>query len=157
MELLQIDSIDEKKQCRIRVTETDFVIEGDFYYLVNKEFRPVKGGRGTCSIKEYMGLGSLRKRSPKKLLQFIGLACILEVFDAVAGKIGDYLFFLDTDWTSWFVNAAAILCIIQGLRLFFSKKKVIEISFLSKRFCVDEKLFRSEDMNRLHQILTKLR
>ena len=54
---------------------------------------------------------------------------------------------MDTDWTSYFVNAAAILCVIQGLRLFFSKKKVIEISFLSKRFCVDEKLFRNEDIN----------
>ncbi|MCM1190099.1 MAG: hypothetical protein NC541_12480 [bacterium] len=157
MELLQIDGISDKKQCHISVSETDFVIEGDFYYLVNKEFRPVKSGRGTCSIKEYMGLGSLRKRSPKKLLQFIVLACILELFDTVAGKIGDYLFFLDTDWTSWFVNAAAILCVIQGLRLFFSKKKVTEISFLSKRFCVDEKLFRNEDIDRLHQLLMKLR
>ena len=104
-----------------------------------------------------MGLGSLRKRSPKKLIQFIVLACILELFDTIAGKMGDYLFFMDTDWTSYFVNAAAILCVIQGVRLFFSKKKVIEISFLSKRFCVDERLFRNEDINRLHQMLLKLR
>ena len=106
---------------------------------------------------EYMGLGSLRKRSPKKLIQFIVFACILELFDTIAGKMGDYLFFMDTDWTSYFVNAAAILCVIQGVRLFFSKKKVIEISFLSKRFCVDERLFRNEDINRLHQMLLKLR
>lgn len=157
MELLHIDGISNKKKCGITVTDTDFCIEGDFYYLVNKEFRPVKNGRDTCSIKEYMGLGSLRKRSPKKLIQFVVLACILELFDTIAGKIGDYLFFMDTDWTSYFVNAAAILCVIQGLRLFFSKKKVIEISFLSKRFCVDEKLFRNEDIDRLHQILIKLR
>lgn len=157
MELLHIDSIPDKKHCSIHVSDTDFMINGDFYYLVNKEFRSVKNGNDKCSIKEYMGLGSLRKRSPKKLIQFIVFACILELFDTIAGKMGDYLFFMDTDWTSYFVNAAAILCVIQGLRLFFSKKKVIEISFLSKRFCVDEKLFRNEDINRLHQILLKLR
>lgn len=157
MDLLHINSISDKKQCYIRVSDTDFIIEGDFYYLVNKEFRPVKNGRDTCNIKEYMGLGSLRKRSPKKLIQFVVLACILELFDTITGKISDYLFFMDTDWTSYFVNAAVILCVIQGLRLFFSKKKVIEISFLSKRFCVDEKLFRNEDIDRLHQILIKLR
>ncbi len=157
MELLHIDSISGNKQCSIRVLEDTFAIEGDFYYLVNKEFHPVKNGRDTCSIREYMGLGSLRKRSPRKLMQFIVLACILELFDTIAGKIGDYLFFMDTDWTSYFVNAAAILCVIQGLRLFFSKKKVIEISFLSKRFCVDEKMFRDGDLDKLHQILMKLR
>lgn len=150
MDLLHIDSISDKKQCHIQVSDTYFIIEGDFYYLVNKEFRSVKNGKDTCSTKEYLGLGSLRKRSPKKLMQFLVLACILELFDTIAGKIGDYLFFIDTDWTSYFVNAAAILCVLQGLRLFFSKKKVIEISFLSKRFCVDEKLFRNEDIDRLH-------
>ena len=157
MELLQIDSLPDKKHCSIQVSDTEFMIKGNFYYLINKEFRPVKNGNDKCSIKEYMGLGSLRKRSPKKLMQFIVLACILELFDTIAGKMGDYLFFMDTDWTSYFVNAAAILCVIQGVRLFFSKKKVIEISFLSKRFCVDEKIFRNEDINRLHQMLLKLR
>lgn len=157
MDLLHIESTSDKKQCCIHVSENVFFIEGDFYYLVNKEFRPVKSGRDTCCIKEYVGLGSLRKRSPKKLIQFVVLACILELFDIIAGKLGDYLFFMDTNWTSCFVNAAVILCVIQGLHLFFSKKKVIEISFLSKRFCVDEKLFRTEDMDKLHQILMKLR
>ncbi len=157
MELLQIDSLPDKKHCSIQVSDTEFMIKGNFYYLINKEFRPVKNGNDKCSIKEYMGLGSLRKRSPKKLIQFIVLACILELFDTIAGKMGDYLFFMDTDWTSYFVNAAAILCVIQGVRLFFSKKKVIEISFLSKRFCVDERLFRNEDINRLHQMLLRLR
>ena len=157
MELLQIDSLPDKKHCSIQVSDTEFMIKGNFYYLINKEFRPVKNGNDKCSIKEYMGLGSLRKRSPKKLIQVIVLACILELSDTIAGKMGDYLFFMDTDWTSYFVNAAAIHCVIQGVRLFFSKKKVIEISFLSKRFCVDERLFRNEDINRLHQMLLKLR
>lgn len=97
MDLLHIEGISDKKQCCIHVSDTDFIIEGDFYYLVNKEFRPVKNHKDICCIKEYMGLGSLRKRSPKKLIQFVVFACILELFDAIAGKLGDYLFFMDTD------------------------------------------------------------
>lgn len=157
MELLYIDSLSGNKHCCIRVSEEEFAIEGDFYYLINKEFHAVTNGRDTCSIKEYLGIGYLCKRSPKKLMQFVIIAFILELFNTIAGKISEYLFFLNTDWISYFVNAAAILCLIQGLRLFFSKKRVIEISFLSKRFCVDEKLFSDEDINRLNQILLKLR
>ena len=157
MELVHIESLPGKKHCSISISEDCFMIEGDFYYLVNKEFRNVKNGRDTCSIKEYMGIGSLRKRSPKKLMQFVALTFILELLNTIAGKIDDYLFFMDTDWTSYFVNIAAILCLIQGLRLFFSKKKVVEISFLSKRFCVDEKLLCNEDIERIHHILMNLR
>ena len=75
----------------------------------------------------------------------------------VAGKIGDYLFFMNTDLTSYIVNTAAILCLLQGVRLFFSKKKVYEISFLSKRFCVDEKDFNEQDINKMNEVMIKLR
>ena len=157
MEILHIQGKSDKKSCDIRIADDEFIIEGDFYYLINKEFHEVKNSKDSCPIKEYLGLGSLRKRSPKQLMTFIVLAVVLEFINMIAGKIGDYLFFMNTDWTSYFVNAAAILCIVQGIRLFFSKKNVVEISFLTKRFCVDEKIFKDEDINRLNQILLKLR
>ena len=144
MELLQIDSLpNKKKSCSIQITEEQFLIQGDFYYLVNKEF--------------HLGLSAMRKRSPKKTLRFLILAVILEFFDTLAGKIEDIFFFADTDWTSYFVNTAVILCVVMGFVAFFSKKKVIEISFLSKRFCVDEDLFSEEDINKMNHILLKLR
>ena len=157
MELLHINGAFGDKQCSISISEDTFLIEGDFYYLQSKEFYPVKNGKDSCPIKEYMGLGTLRKRSPKKLMQFVIIACILEVVNAIAGKISDYLFFVDTSWTSYFVNTLALLCLIQGLRLFFSKKKVIEISFLTKRICVDENMFCKDDINKLNQIMMQLR
>ena len=158
MNLLEITSSSSKKKyCIIQVTEEEFCIQGDFYFLVNKEFYKSKTRTDTCSIKEYMGLGKLRKRSPKKTLFFIALAVILEFVDMLAGKINDIFFFTNTDWTSYIVNTVAFLCVTAGIIAFFSKKKVIEISFLSKRICVDEKLFAEEDINRLHQLLTKLR
>lgn len=157
MEILHIQGKSDKKSCDIRIVDDEFIIEGDFYYLINKEFHKVQNGKDSCPIKEYLGLGSLRKRSPKQLITFIVFATVLEFVNMIAGKIGDYLFFMDTGWTSYFVNAAAILCVVQGLRLFFSKKKVVEISFLTRRFCVDETLFKDADINKLNQIMLKLR
>ncbi len=104
-----------------------------------------------------MGLATLRKRSPKKTLFFLAFALILEMIDKIAGKINDIFFFADTSWTDYVVNTALVICILFGLWAFFSKKKVFEISFLSKRFCVDEKLFAEDDINRLHKVLMKLR
>lgn len=158
MELLQIDSLpNKKKSCSIQITEEQFLIQGDFYYLVNKEFHKAETRKGSCSAKEYLGLSAMRKRSPKKTLRFLILAVILEFLDTLAGKIGDIFFFADTSWTSYMVNTAVLLCVIFGIVAFFSKKKVIEISFLSKRFCIDENLFDEKDITKLDNLLLKLR
>ena len=43
MNLLEINSLPDKdKQCTIQITEKQFNIQGDFYYLVNKEFHKSK-------------------------------------------------------------------------------------------------------------------
>jgi hypothetical protein len=158
MELLRISSLsNNKKQCLIQVTDEQFVIQGHFYYLVNKEFHKSKTRCGSCSVKEYLGLGTLRKRSPKKTLLFLAFAVALEIVNTIAGKISDILFFADTSWTDYVVNTVVVLCVLLGLRAFFSKKKVIEISFVSKRFCVDEKLFAEDDIDKLDRVLMKLR
>lgn len=158
MELLRISSLsNNKKQCSIQVTDEQFVIQGHFYYLVNKEFHKSKTKSGSCSVKEYLGLGTLRKRSPKKTLLFLAFAVALEIVNTIAGKISDIFFFADTSWTDYVVNTVVVLCVLLGLRALFSKKKVIEISFLSKRFCVDEKLFAEDDIDKLDRVLMKLR
>ena len=158
MKLLEINSLPNKgKRCAILVTEEQFCIQGDFYYLVNKEFHKSKAKNDNCPIKEYMGLGSLRKRSPKKILFFLAFAVVLEFVDMIAGKIEDILFFANTDWISYIVNTLAVICLVVGIVALFSKKNVIEISFLSKRICIDEKLFAEGDINRLHQLMVKLK
>lgn len=82
---------------------------------------------------------------------------VLEIVNTIAGKINDIFFFADTSWTDYVVNTVIVLCILLGLRALFSKKKVVEISFVSKRFCVDEKLFAEDDINKLDRVLMKLR
>ena len=158
MKLLEIKSLPfKKKQCTIQVTEEHFNIQGDFYYLVNKEFHKSRTRKDSCPVKEYMGLGTLRKRSPKKTLLFLAVAVVLELANTLAGKIEDVFFFANTDWTSYIVNTLAVICLVFGIVAFFSKKKVIEISFLSKRICVDEKMLATEDIDKLNQLMTKLR
>lgn len=158
MKLLEIASLPfKKKQCTIQIIEEQFSIQGDFYYLVNKEFHKSKTRRDSCPVKEYMGLGTLRKRSPKKTLFFIAVAVVLEFVNMLAGKIEDIFFFTNTEWTSYIVNTVAILCVVAGVVALLSKKKVIEITFLSKRICVDEKLFAEDDINKLHQFMIKLK
>lgn len=158
MELLKISSLPNKrKSCSIQVTDELFAIQGHFYYLVNKEFRKSKTKSGSCSVKEYLGLATLRKRSPKKTLLFLAFAVVLEIVNTIAGKISDIFFFADTSWTDYVVTTVVVLCILLGLRALFSKKKVIEISFISMRFCVDEKLFAEDDINKLDRVLMKLR
>jgi len=158
MQLLKINSLPTKrKRCFIQVTDEQFTIQGSFYYLVNKEFHKSKTCIDNCSVKEYLGLSPLHKRSPKKTLYFLAFAVALEFVDMLSGKLEDIFFFADTSWTSYIVNTIAILSVIFGAVAFFSKKKVIEISFLSKRFCVDEKLFDEDDISKLDRFMTKLR
>lgn len=158
MELLRISSLPNKrKNCSIQVTDEQFAIQGHFYYLVNKEFRKSKTQSGSCSVKEYLGLATLRKRSPKKTLLFLAFAVVLEIVNTIAGKISDIFFFADTSWTDYVVNTIVVLCILLGIRALFSKKKVVEISFVSKRFCVDEKLFAEDDIDALDKVMIKLR
>ena len=105
MELLRISSLSNKrKNCSIQVTDEQFLIQGHFYYLVNKEFRKSKTKKGSCSVKEYLGLAALHKRSPKKTLFFLAFAVTLEIVDTLAGKINDIFFFADTGWTDYVVN-----------------------------------------------------
>lgn len=157
MEILHLSGTTKNRKCQLVVTENTFVVTGDYYYLVDKEFKKSNRKQDTAVIKDYMGLGTLRKRSPKKMFLFIGFALVLEIVGAIAGKITDLLFMFDTGWTDYFVNTAAVICLLVGLAYLFSKKKVYEISFRTKRICVDEKMFSNADMRKLDKVLLGLR
>lgn len=158
MKIFEINSLpNRRKRCTIQIIDNQFIIQGNYFYLVNKEFYKSVKEIDSCPVEDYMGLGLLRKRSPKKTLYFLVFAVILEFVNMLAGKLEDIFFFVNTEWTSYIVNTVAVMCVIVGVVAFFSKKKVIEISFLSKRICVDEKLFLEDDINRLHQLMIRLR
>ena len=39
------------------------------------------------------------------------------------------------EWLNYILNMTVVICIVLGIMLFFSKKKVVEISFTDKRIC----------------------
>lgn len=157
MNLLRMSGSTKKMKCDIVVTETFFVISGDYYYLLDKEFMKVLGGRDVIPISEYMGLGVLKKRSPKKMFFFIGAAFLLEVLGNLSDKINNIFSEANIEWMNNLNNVCAMLALVIGIGYFFSKKSVYEISFRTKRICVDEKSFLMEDMKKLDKIMLELR
>lgn len=153
MESYKICGAKRNRKCELIVSDEELTIRGDYYYLNDKEFSKVSGREEHLSKSEYMGLNVLRKRSTKKMFLFIGLSVVLELVGKLADKIGDIFFMYDTGWTDYCVNICAVICLIVALMYLFSKKKVYEISFLSKRVCVDEKMFTYEDMMKLDKLL----
>ncbi len=71
-------------------------------------------------------------------------------------KANDYLQWIDRsislpEWMNTSMNVMAIICILIGAAMFFSKKRVIEISFTDKRICVPQKSMTKQEYDTLYQ------
>ena len=93
-----------------------------------------------------------------KVSNFLGLGYLTEGVD----KINSYLQWMGhsislPDWMNTTMNVLAVICLLLGLVLFFSKKKVIEISFTDKRICVPQKSMSSAEYQTLYQTLIHTR
>ncbi len=99
----------------------------------------------------------LIKCSLKKCLMLVIAGSILVAVNMIidkhtewVDKANDYLKWIDKsitmpEWMNHIMNALAVICVLSAVALFFSKKKVIEISFTDKRICVPQtSLTRSE-------------
>lgn len=162
-------SPNEKRFYSVKVFSDNILFEGKFWYLRNKEFYRCRTGKETAFIKNYIGMGYLAKRSYKKCIAFILGGTILEfmktIFDKLsewADKANEYLKWIDKsielpEWMTYSMNAMAGLCIILGVIFLFSKKKVVEISFLDKRICVPQSSMSQMEYNKLHQQIMALK
>ncbi len=148
---------------RITVNRKDIQFAGEFWYLKKKEFVKCPGGKETALSQNFLGMGYLSKRSFRKTLLFVLAGSALEVVKLVIDKLtewidkaNDYLQWIDRSislpgWMNVTMNIMAIICILIGTALLFSKKKVIEISFTDKRICVPAKSMTSQEYNTLYQ------
>ncbi|MCM1188467.1 MAG: zinc ribbon domain-containing protein [bacterium] len=149
----------------ITVNRETLLLTGDFWYLRDKEFVKSHGSSDSAQIKNFIGMGYLAKRSFKKCLLFVIAGSALEVVKTVIDKLtewvdkaNDYLKWIDQSvslpgWMNGTMNVLAILCILLGIALFFSKKKVIEISFTDKRICVPQKSMSDSEYRSLYQAI----
>lgn len=147
----------------ITVNRIDICFAGDFWYLKDKEFIKCKSKQENALIQNFIGIGYLAKRSFKKCLLFVMAGSLLEVVKLIIDKIAEwidkannYLEWIDRSismpvWMNYTLNTLTVICILIGIALFFSKKKVIEISFTDKRICVPQKSISKSEYNMLYQ------
>ncbi len=160
--LYKLAENNNRKYC-ITVNRKDIQFAGDFWYLKEKEFVKCSAKKETALPQNFLGMGYLAKRSFRKTLLFVFAGSALEVVKLIIDKLtewidkaNDYLQWIDRsislpEWMNTTMNIMAIICILIGVALFFSKKKVIEISFTDKRICVPEKSMTKQEYNTLYQ------
>ncbi len=108
-------------------------------------------------------MGYLAKHSPKKCMAFILGGTTLEIIktiidklNSILDKINNYLQWIDMsielpEWMTYTMNTIAFVCIVLGIVFFFSKKKVVEISFMDKRICIPQRSITKNEFNMLYQ------
>ena len=155
--------ITDNRKCEISVLPDRIIFSGKFFYLRDKEFYPNKVHTDTALLANYLGMGYLSQRSYKKTLLFVICGTLLEVaklaldkLSELVDKANNYLRWIDAsislpEWMNTTVNIMAGVCILFGIVLFFSKKKMIEISFTDKRICVPQKSLSNYEYNMLYQ------
>lgn len=160
--LYKLAENNNRKYC-ITVNRKDIQFTGDFWYLKEKEFVKCSAKKEMALPQNFLGMGYLAKRSFKKTLLFVFAGSVLEAVKLVIDKLtewidnaNDYLQWIDKsislpEWMNSTMNIMAIFCILIGVALFFSKKKVIEISFTDKRICIPEKSMTRQEYNILYQ------
>lgn len=153
----------------IKVYTNQLIINGSFWYLKDKEFYRNSNNSDSANIQNFLGMGYLNKRSYRKTLIFVLGGTILETIKMIVDKLSDlvnkannYLQWIGqeiclSEWLNNTVNVLAIICLILAVTLFFSKKKVIEISFTDKRICIPQKSMSNREYMEIYQIIQTLR
>lgn len=157
----------DHRKYSLKVYQDRLAIDGRFWYLRDKEFI-LQNGNATAFIHNYLGMGYLSMRSYKKTLAFVFGGVILGTIKTIIDKLSDLAdkanFFLGwigqtftlPEWLNTIFNMAVVICIILAIILFFSKKKVVEISFTDKRICIPQKSISQEEYYELYQTIKNL-
>lgn len=159
----------ENRKCDIKVMGDRIDFSGQFLYLKDKEFYPNRGQSDTALVCNFLGMGYLSQRSYRKTLLFLVSGVTLEAAKLVldkaselADKANDALQWFDWElvlpgWMNITVNLLALICLIFGAILFFSKKRVLEISFTDKRICIPRNAISDSEYAKLYQTIKTLR
>ena len=159
--------ITEKRKCDIKVFSDKVVFDGSFWFLKDKDFYHNKTRTEIANPKDFIGIGYLKKRSYRKGIIFVfagtileGIKFVIDKLNSLVGKANKYLDWLDMSielpvWLEYVMNGATIVCLFLAIRYFFSKKKVIEVSFINKRICIPEKSLTSQEFVNLRESILK--
>lgn len=161
--------VTEKRKCDIKVWSDRIVFSGKFLYLRQQEFYSNKGLSDTALPRNFLGMGYLSQRSYRKTLLFIISGVLMEGAKLLLDKLSELLDnanrFLQwigqaitlPDWMNTTVNLLAVICLALGVILFFSKHKVVEISFTDKRICIPQKSITHAEYTELYHTIKELK
>ena len=153
----------DSRSYSIMVNKDCVLFDGNFWYLKNKEFVKCSNKKETAQTKNFLGMGYISKRSYKKSLWFVVMGSMLEIVKVIIDKLTEWidranmiLLWSDKticlpDWITATMDILTIICVLLAIALLFSKKKVIEISFVDKRICVPKKSMTQSEYNMLYQ------
>lgn len=159
----------DNRNYEIKVYAKQLIINGSFWYLKDKEFYRNQNNSDNATIQNFLGMGYLNKRSYQKTIIFVLGGTILEtvkmIVDKLSGLVSQANNYLQRTgheiclpgWLNNTVNVLAIICLILAVILFFSKKKVVEISFTDRRICIPQKSISNREYMELYQIIQTLK
>lgn len=159
----------ERRSYDIQVLPDRVLFRGKFWYLKDYDFYRCKTENDMAYIRDFIGMGYLAKRSYRKGVAFVFGGAVLMLIKALLDKLSewtekanDYLKWIHRavtlpEWLDYMMYGVAAVCLILAVLYFFSKKKVIEISFLTKRICVPEKSMTPQEFAYLRQTILRLR
>lgn len=155
---------DDHRKYRLNIYQDRLTIDGQFWYLKDKEF-VTQNGTATALLHNYIGMGYLNKRSYRKTLAFVFGGVILGAINSLIDKLGELAdkansvfrwigqTFTLPEWLDYILNITIVICIVLGILLFFSKKKVVEISFTDKRICIPQSSLSNAEYAGLYQVI----
>lgn len=131
-------SKNENRDFRIVVRQNEVIFDGMFSYIINSEVKKARRIYDCVPTVNFLGIGYRESRSNRKFCIFLMLAAIVELLHMFLKKVlilrmSASTFYSIMNFILYFV---AGMCLVAGIIFFFSKTKVIEISFLNKSICV---------------------
>ncbi len=133
----------------IHISDSDFAIQG-MYALYSGMDTKFISAEESVSITEFLGIGVTRQRPYKQILKFCVLVSAVLFLPRVFRYIDHRVF-------AFITLALIILFVIQGIKLLFSKKEWIEISFVSRHFFVPKKSMTEQEFRELSAAINERR
>lgn len=143
----------ESRKYDICISNGLFSISGDFWYLKDKNFYSSKGAQDTARTSDYIGCGYITKRSYRKCIEFVVWAVL---FNVIKNIIDFICKFAETPKPLLIIYYIVIaICAFNIIRYFLDKKKIVDISFMNKRFAIPQNSINDRELHELKEAINK--
>lgn len=143
------------RKYEISIENNIFKIAGNFYCYKNLDLHKLRNHKLEFDMKDYLGIGRCKIKPYKQVVLFVSLPLIINLLYSILHnamlKTIDYFYSLEVFFSvlQFLLNAVTILFIILGIKLLFSFRNIIEISFIGCHLCIPKHSISKEEYNDL--------